>query len=66
MLSLQTVNHVGLVPLDVVRAGGVALRDHVVVDGERTLLVVDAISDSTSPRSLKRRAAFAWSRAARD
>lgn len=45
MLSLQTVNHVGLVPLDVVRAGGVALRDRVAPDGERTLLVVDAISE---------------------
>lgn len=45
MLSLQTVNHVGLVPLDVVRAGGVALRNRVVPDGERTLFVVDAISD---------------------
>jgi uncharacterized protein YgbK (DUF1537 family) len=45
MLSLQSVNHVGLVPLDVVRAGAVALRDRVVPGGERTLLVVDAVSE---------------------
>jgi uncharacterized protein YgbK (DUF1537 family) len=45
MLSLQTVNHVGLIPLDVVRAGDATLRNRVVPDGERTLLVVDAISD---------------------
>jgi uncharacterized protein YgbK (DUF1537 family) len=45
LLSAQTVNHVGLVPLDVVRAGASALRDRVVPDGERTLLVVDAITE---------------------
>ncbi|MFE4229246.1 3-oxo-tetronate kinase [Arthrobacter sp. NPDC056886] len=45
MLSLQSVNHVGLVPLDVVRAGAVALRDRVVPGAGRTLLVVDAISE---------------------
>jgi uncharacterized protein YgbK (DUF1537 family) len=45
MLSLQSVNHVSLVPLDVVRAGAVALRDRIVPGGERTLLVVDAVSE---------------------
>lgn len=45
LLSAQTVNRVGLVPLDVVRSGAVALRDRVVPDGGRTLLVVDAITE---------------------
>jgi uncharacterized protein YgbK (DUF1537 family) len=45
LLSAQTVNQVGLVPLDVVRSGVDALSDRVVPGGERTLLVVDAITE---------------------
>jgi uncharacterized protein YgbK (DUF1537 family) len=50
LLSAQTVNHVGLVPLDVVRAGAAALRERVVPDSAVTdractLLVVDAITE---------------------
>jgi uncharacterized protein YgbK (DUF1537 family) len=45
LLSAQTVNQVGLVPLDVVRSGVDALSDRVIPGGERTLLVVDAITE---------------------
>jgi uncharacterized protein YgbK (DUF1537 family) len=45
LLSAQTVNQVGLVPLDVVRSGVDALSDRVVPGEERTLLVVDAITE---------------------
>ncbi|MDQ1597443.1 MAG: 3-dehydrotetronate 4-kinase [Microbacteriaceae bacterium] len=45
LLSAQTVNKVGLVPLDVVRAGSVAVRDRVAQSDERTLFVVDAITE---------------------